>query len=582
MPEQQVIQTSQSADLVTFKILVEGEQLSSSYQVLNVVVEKEINRIPTAKIVVLDGDPASQEFELSNQDLLIPGKEIEIKAGYHSDEETIFKGIVIRHNLKIRSSQSYLIIECKDKAVKLSVGRKSKYFYESKDNEILEEIIDTYGLEKDVETTNVQHKELVQYNVSDWDFCITRAQANGKVCVVDDGKITIQKPGFDQNEIETVSFGATLLDFDAEIDARNQVSKVTSYGWNSANQELFEIEADNPTVNLSGNISTDDLAAVINLKNLELKSGGGTPDVELQEWADAKSLFNQLAKIRGRVKFQGVPSVKPNTVIKLEGVGDRFNDKVYISVVRHQITEGNWTIDAQFGINSKWFSETVEINDAPASGLVSAVNGLQIGIVTQLENDPDGEDRIKVKLPIVDNQSEGIWARVSTLDAGENRGSFFRPEIDDEVIVGFINGNPKDAIVLGMMNSSAKPAPITATDDNHEKGFVTRSEMKVIFNDDEVSMTLETPNGNKIVISDADGGIKMEDENGNFIEMNSDGITIESASAINYKSATDMTIESGTSLDIKAGTQLKAEGAAGAEVSTGAIAVLKGSMVQIN
>ncbi|NQU52332.1 MAG: type VI secretion system tip protein VgrG, partial [Bacteroidetes bacterium] len=237
---------------------------------------------------------------------------------------------------------------------------------------------------------------------------------------------------------------------------------------------------------------------------------------------------------------------------------------------------------AQFGINSKWFSETVEINDAPASGLVSAVNGLQIGIVTQLENDPDGEDRIKVKLPIVDNQSEGIWARVSTLDAGENRGSFFRPEIDDEVIVGFINGNPKDAIVLGMMNSSAKPAPITATDDNHEKGFVTRSEMKVIFNDDEVSMTLETPNGNKIVISDADGGIKMEDENGNFIEMNSDGITIESASAINYKSATDMTIESGTSLDIKAGTQLKAEGAAGAEVSTGAIAVLKGSMVQIN
>ncbi|MCF6331938.1 MAG: type VI secretion system tip protein VgrG [Draconibacterium sp.] len=581
MPEQRVIQTSQSADLVTFKILVEGEQLSAAFQVLNVVVEKEINRIPTAKIVVLDGDPASQEFELSNQDLLIPGKEIEIKAGYHSDEDTIFKGIVIRHSLKIRSNQSYLIIECKDKAVKLSVGRKSKYFYESKDNEILEEIIDTYGLEKDVEATNVQHKELVQYNVSDWDFCITRAQANGKVCVVDDGKITIQKPDFDQNEIETVSFGATLLDFDAEIDARNQASKVTSYAWNFANQELLEIEANNPTVNLNGNITANDLAEVINLENLELKSGGGTPDVELQEWADAKSLFNQLAKIRGRVKFQGIPAVKPNTVIKLEGVGDRFNGKVYISAVRHQLAEGNWTIDAQFGINPKWFSETVDINDAPASGLVSAVNGLQVGIVTQLE-DPDVEDRIKVRLPIVDNESEGIWARISTLDAGENRGSFFRPEIDDEVIVGFINGNPKDAIVLGMMNSSAKPAPISATDDNNEKGFVTRSEMKVIFNDDEVSMTLKTPNGNKMVISDADGGIKFEDENGNSIEMNSDGITIESATAINYKSGTDMTIESDTNLNIKAGAQLKAEGAAGAEVSTSAVAVLKGSMVQIN
>ena len=191
MPEERTIRTSRSADLVTNKILVEGEQLSSTYQVINIVVEKEINRIPTAKIVLLDGNPASQEFELSNQDLLIPGKEIEIKAGYHSDEETIFKGIVIKHNLKIRSNQSYLIIECKDKAVKLSVGRKSKYFYENKDSDILDEIIDTYGLEKDIEATNVQHAELVQYNVSDWDFCITRAQANGKVCVVDDGKVTI-------------------------------------------------------------------------------------------------------------------------------------------------------------------------------------------------------------------------------------------------------------------------------------------------------------------------------------------------------------------------------------------------------
>jgi len=582
MPQQRVIQTSQSADLVTLKILLEGEQLSSAYQVLNVVVEKEINRIPTAKIVLVDGDPASQEFELSNQDFIDPGKEIEIQAGYHGDEETIFKGIVIRHNLRIRSNQSFLIIECKDQAVKLTIGRKSKYFYESKDQEILEEIIDAQSLEMEIEETNYQHKELVQYNVSDWDFCITRAQANGKVCIVDDGKVSIHKPKYEESEIETVSFGATLLEFDAEIDARSQVSKVTSYGWNSGDQELLEIEGNNPNVSLNGNLSVDELAGVIDLENFELKSGGGTPDVELQEWADAKLLFGQLAKTRGKVKFQGIPAVKPDTVIKLEGVGDRFNGNVYISAVRHQITEGNWTIDAQFGIHPHWFSETVDINDTPASGLVAAVNGLQIGIVTQLEDDPDGEDRIMVRLPIVNNEDQGIWARISTLDAGENRGSFFRPEIEDEVIVGFINGSPKDAIILGMMNSSAKPAPIPAADENHEKGFVTRSEMKVIFNDDEISMTLETPNGNKMVISDDEGGIKLEDENGNFIEMNSDGITIESAAAINYKSGTDMTLESGTNLEIKAGAQLLAEGAAGAELSTSAVAVVKGSLVQIN
>ena len=582
MPEPRVIDTARSADLVTYKILVDGEEVSKTVQVMSILVEKEINRVPVAKIVMVDGDPASQDFTVSNQDLFLPGKEIEIKAGYHSDESSIFKGLVIKHNLKIRSTQSYLVVECKDKAVKLTIGRKSKYFYDSTDSDILEQIIDSYGLEKDVEATSVQHKEMVQYNVSDWDFCVTRAQANGKIFLVDDGKITVQKPDFEQAETETVAYGATLLDFDAEMDARNQFQKVTSYGWNAADQEVMEIEANDPSVSLNGNVSSSDLASVIDLENLDLKSGGGTPDVELQEWADAKALFNQLAKTRGRVKFQGVSGVRPNTTIALEGVGDRFNGKVYISAVRHQLTEGNWTIDAQFGINPKWFTETFDINDAPAAGLMAAVNGLQIGIVTQLENDPDGEDRIHVRLPVVDNEVEGIWARVATLDAGENRGSFFRPEIGDEVIVGFINENPNDAIVLGMMNSSAKPAPLAASDDNNEKGFVTRSEMKFIFNDDEVSVTIETPNGNKMVISDADGGIKLEDENGNIIQMDSNGIKIESASEISSKSSTDMNVESGTNMELKAGAQFKAEGSAGAEVSTSAIAVVKGSMVQIN
>ncbi len=136
---------------------------------------------------------------------------------------------------------------------------------------------------------------------------------------------------------------------------------------------------------------------MIGLENLELKNGGAAPDVELQAWADAKLLFNRLAKVRGKVKFQGIPQVKPDMVIQLQGIGDRMNGKVYVSAVRHQITEGNWTVDAQFGMNPKWFSETADMNDVAAAGLVAAVNGLQIGIVTQLESDPDGEDRILVK-----------------------------------------------------------------------------------------------------------------------------------------------------------------------------------------
>lgn len=576
-----VIQTSKSADLVTLKILIEGQELSNTYQVKSVVVQNEANRIPMAQIVLTDGEASERDFKLSNEDLLIPGKKIEINAGYHNDEETIYKGIIIKHSIKIKSDASLLIIECKDEAVKLTIGRKSKYFYDVKDSEVFEEIIDTYGLGKDVEATNFSHKEIVQYNTSDWDFIVSRAQANGKLCFVENGKITISKPNITASPVETITFGATLLDFDAEIDARNQFAKVSSYSWNYTDQELVEIEASDPAVSLNGNLSVADLSKTIELENLELRHGGTLTEVELQDWANAKLLFQQLSKIRGRVKFQGIPAVKPNTIITLEGVGDRFNGNAYVTGVFHELAEGNWTIDAQFGLNPEWFSETFDIHTPTGSGIIPAIKGLHVGIVTQLEEDPNGEDRILVKIPIINNDEQGIWCRVASPDAGDKRGFFFRPEIEDEVIIGFINEDPNNAIVLGMLHSSGKPSPITASDDNHQKGIVTRSEMKVLFDDEKKSIAIETPAGKKITLDEDQGVIKIEDENSNIITIDSNGIKMESAGNIEFKATGDVKIE-GTNVSINASAQFKAEGSAGVEMSSGATAILKGSMVQIN
>jgi Rhs element Vgr protein len=576
-----VIQTSQSADLVTHKILIEGNELSNIYQVKSVVVQNEVNRIPMAQIILIDGEAATRDFKLSNESLLIPGKKIEIKAGYHSDEETIYKGIIIKHSIKIKENSSCLIIECKDEAVKLTLGRKSKYFYDVKDSDVFEEIIGTYGLEKEVESTNYSHKELVQYNCSDWDFILSRAQASGKLCFVENGKITIAKPDVSSESIETITFGATMLDFDAEIDARNQYDKVSSYSWNYANQELVEIEAANPNISLNGNLSFSDLAQTIALENLELRHGGNVSDVQLQDWADAKLMYQQLSKVRGRVKFQGIPAIKPNTIIMLEGVGDRFNGKAYVTGVFHQITEGNWTVDTQFGLNPEWFSETYDIHSPSASGIIAAIKGLHIGVVTQLQDDPDGEERILVKIPIINNEEQGIWCRVAALDAGENRGTFFRPEIEDEVIIGFINEDPNHAVVLGMLHSSGKPAPLVASDDNHEKGIFTRSEMKILFNDDKKTISIETPAGKKIALDEDAGVITLEDENSNIVTLDSNGIKMESAGKIELIATGDVNIE-GANINIKASTQFKAEGSAGVEMSSSATAVLKGSIVQIN
>ena len=575
------IQTARNPDLVTYKVMSGGTELPGKYSVKSIVVEKEVNRIPYARIVVLDGSAPDQDFKLSNENLLIPGKEIEITAGYHSEEATIFKGVVVKHNLKIKDGATYLIIECKDKAVKMTLGRKSKYFYESKDSDIIEELIGNSGLAADVEATANSHQELVQYRASDWDFMVTRAQANGKLCFVDDGTIKVAKPVLSGEGIETVTFGSSVHEFEGEIDARDQFSKITSSSWSYTDQELIATEAQDPGIALNGDLSPSDLAAVFGIEDLQLKHGGKLTQEELQDWSDAKATFQQLAKTRGRVKFQGIPSVKPGVLLTLQGLGNRFNGKIYITGVRHEITEGNWLVDAQFGLSPTWFSETYDISEMPGSGIIPSISGLHIGVVSQLESDPDGEDRILVQIPIINNEEQGIWARVATLDAGENRGSFFRPEIADEVIIGFINDDPNDAVVLGMLHSSAKPAPIVATDDNHEKGFVTRSEMKMIFNDDKISYTLQTPAGKKVILDEDADIIKIEDEHSNVLTLSSDGITMESAGDIKIKASGDLNLE-GTNINLKASAQFKAEGSSGSEVSSGAVTVIKGSQVKIN
>ena len=576
------ISTSQSVDRVTHKILIDGEEIPGTYQVKSIFVSKEVNRIPVAKLAILDGDAAERDFKVSNAEHFIPGKELEITAGYHSDESTIFKGIIVKHNLKIRNNQSLLLVEAKDKAVKMTLRRKSKYFYEMSDGDILEELASAHNLETDIATTNTTHAEVVQYDVTDWDFMMLRAQANGLIAVVDDGKLTFQLPDLAAAEVETVTFGATVLEFDAEMDARTQVPKVLAKAWNMADQTLWDIEGNDPALSTNGNVPAGDLSGLLDESEVILRHGGNKKDTLLQDWADAKWKFQQMAKTRGRIKFQGIPEVKPGANLLLEGVGDRFNGKVFVSGICHQISEGNWTVDAQFGFDPTWFAESESnIHTPPASGLTAAISGLHVGIVTKLEEDPDGEDRIKVKIPIINNEEEGIWCRQACLDAGEERGVTFRPELDDEVVVGFINEDPNEAVILGMLHSSAKLSPIPGADDNHEKGIHTRSGIKFIFNDEKSSVLLETPGGNKILVDDDAGSITIEDQNGNTAVMDSSGITMEAAKDFNIKATGDLNLE-GTNVNVKANAQFKAEGSAGAEVSTSAVAILKGSLVQIN
>lgn len=590
MTNTQTIPNASKHDVVTFDVIINGTVIDPAVEVLSISIIHEVNRIPTARLVIRDGDASERNFPESETDSFLPGNKIHLKVGLDRKNKTAFKGIITKQRIKVTESGSArMIIECKDEAVKMTVGRKNKYFEEQKDSEIIEEIIGEYGsLTPDIESTSVKHMEMVQYHCSDWDFILSRAEVNGHIVLVKNSEITTQKPDTNSTPALNVAYGMSLIEVEAEMEARTQWSQVEAKSWDYAGQTLFSAVASNADVKELGNVSGKKLSEVINLSNFEIRTSGHAEEAELQAWAEATMLKSRLAKICGRAKFNGFSDIEPGQMLEMGGLGARFNGMAFISAVRQEVVEGTWYTHVQLGLEPDWFAKKEAIIDLPAAGLLPGINGLQIGKVVQLQDDPNGDNRILVRLPIIDPAAQGVWARVCTLDAGSNRGSFFLPEIDDEVIVGFLNDDPRDAVVLGMLNSSAKPAPDSAQDDNHVKGFTTRSEMHLKFNDDTKTITIDTPAGNSIELDEAGSAITIKDQNNNEIKLSPSGIDMTSPAAINIKAGTTLALSAGTSLSIGA-PQISAQADAAIDLS-GATAKLAGSgmttisggMVKIN
>lgn len=551
---------------VTCKLLIEGGEIPADIRVASIEIERAINKIPSATVHIIDGDVSRQTFEISDGDLFVPGKKIEIQLGYQTDAATVFKGLIVGISNRISGSETELQLQCRDEAVKMTVARKFAHFNDLTDSDLAEQLIGNYSyLQSDIESTSITHDNMVQYNMSDWDFMLHRMDRLGMFCTVEDGKITIKKPDLNKDKIFDVIYGSTLVNYQASIDARWQPSQALASSWNPDNQEVTTVTASETSLQQAGDIPAADLADGVGYSEDKIQLSAQYTDGQLQALAEAKLQKQRLARIKGKVKFQGAPQAKPGEFIMVAGVGNRFSGPLFASTITHTYEDGNWLTEAQLGIEPEWFAERINPGQSTAAqGLLHGIPGLQIGVVVDNE-DPLNAFRVRVRMPAVNGEEEGVWARLATLDAGDNRGTFFRPEIGDEVVLGFISGDPSQPLILGMLHSTAKPAPLSPSDNNDEKGYVSRSQFKMIFNDDQKSLSIESPGGKKFTINDNDGIIKLEDENGNKITFESGGVTVEAAA----------------SLTLKAGSEVKIE-AAQININGSGMTNIKGGMVNIN
>src|SRR5258705_836271 len=346
------VPTPAPADLPTKTILVNGTAIAATYQVMSVKVSHVAHKIPEAEIILQDSNVSKETFEVSNGTDFLLGVTIEIKAGYHGQEETIFKGMIVKQSIKALQGQaSLLTIVAKHKIFKTTLNRKNNSFKDKKDSEVIEELITEA---KDVDATSIQHKHLLQSFCSDWDFINLRAEANGMFVLPKFDKILVKKPVLGATPVLTLNYGSSILEFEAEMDARNSFTEVTVSGWSAADQKLIDTTATNDWNGKEpGNFTSNDAAAAVGNSSLNLFWHGDTVTDNLDAIAKATMIRHHLAKICGRAQCIGFATIWPGDIVELNGVGDRYKGKAYVTGVQHSIREGRWDTDVQFGWKNK-------------------------------------------------------------------------------------------------------------------------------------------------------------------------------------------------------------------------------------
>ncbi len=174
--------------------------------------------------------------------------------------------------------------------------------------------------------------------------------------------------------------------------------------------------------------------------------------------------------------------------------------------------------------------------------------------------DPDGQGRVKVKLPWSPDTSGAAyeaWARLATLMGGNNRGSWFIPDVNDEVLVVFEAGDPRRPYVVGGLwnGSDAPPDSMDGAGNNYRKVVRSRNGVKLTLDDTDgqEKMILETPGGQKVTLKDGPGAVEIVDSNGNSVKLETSGITVTASAKVTINatlvqvSASMVTVDAGMS-----------------------------------
>jgi phage protein D/phage baseplate assembly protein gpV len=529
--------------------------------------------------------------------------------------ELLMAGEVTAVEAEFDATGTFTVIRGYDPAHRLFHGRRTAAYTQATASDIVTTVTRRAGLTPGtITTTNTVFDHVSQGGQTDWEFLEALAREVGFELTVREGKVSFTAPKAatgapkptDGVKIPLVlRLGEDLLRMRAVVTSAQQVKEVEVRGWDvTTKKALVATEPARTTTVELPDTDAQRLADVF---------GGATyvsTDVphgtQAEVDAAAKSLAEEVAGSFACLEglARGNPALAADAAVSLAGLGAPFDGKYTLTTARHRFdpVTGYTT---SFVVSGRTDRSLLSLT--AADGNAQRTQGLAVGIVNDIA-DPEGLGRVKVSLPWLSDDFVSDWARTLQLGAGKDRGWMVLPEVGDEVLVGFEQGDFRRPYVLGGLHNGVDgPSGKGVTLVDSGTGAVNRRSMvsrlghridlldesgkatgiAMATADDALTLTLDAKatkitvhsdgtilieGGNGVVVDAASA--KLELKGGQIAISGTQGVTVDGGSG-------NVSVKAGAQLDLK-GLTAKLEGSSMTEVKGGATCAISAGLVRIN
>jgi phage protein D/phage baseplate assembly protein gpV len=598
------------------KLEIEGTPASQELMddILQISVEESLHLPGMFTLVIQNAyyPGSKQEKPWKYKNLFAIGKSIRIgftsstMKSHEFDQEK--EGYVIQGEITAmeshftEGSQAPIIIRGYDVSHRLHRGRYNRSFQNMKDSDIVKKIAGEVGIPiGTVENTsgphgygdiNGAHGYVFQKNQTNMEFFRVLAARNGFELFVRDGNLYFRKPKVDESL--PLQWLKELKAFRVRVTSAEQVSEVEVRGWDySQKREIAE------TANAE-KVLTDTQNGKGSKTSTSFKGKPPTPKMIVvdksvfvadQAKTMAQSLFDELGGefVHADARAEGNPKIRPGKVVEVKDM-DKYSGKYYVTETCHLFHERVYT--TEFSVRGLRGGDLLTVL-SPQTRLQPGQTPL-VGVVTD-NDDPKGWGRVRVWFPSLTPKAgskahTSYWARVVDTGAGPSRGFDCLPEINDEVLVAFENGDiHRPYVIGGVWNGKDKPPENVK--DSVVKGkvrlrtFKTRIGHKLQFVEEDKGASkqgvyIETKYGHQISLNDTQKFAEIKTKEGHFVRLDDQRNRIVIKTSMGGKATITMNSPTGE-INIKAGTRLTLD-AGQIDITATGIVNVRGALIKLN